>query len=285
MIAPSQIPNPYVKPRWQAPVGVMESVVSYNCRKYGMPRPVFTMPLWEGAGDRAFDLSGYGNYGDLKGNTTWTNEGLSFDGAGDYVSCGDTVNSLISSTSYSVAAWIKTTTISENNMILGYRSTTSANAILWQLDHNTNDIRLIVRDDAGNVAVGSKLNSITTNKLYYIVGVRDGGTVNVYVNCVVGTSDTDTFGAITANAYNIGAITPGAPPQAATMFKGTIMLPTVFNLALSPSQIKFLYDNPYFMYRIPEELYGSKPAVIGAIMNQFQKANIGADLYNGAIIA
>jgi hypothetical protein len=243
------------------------------------------MPLWEGAGDRAFDLSGYGNYGDLKGNTTWTNEGLSFDGAGDYVSCGDTVNSLISSTSYSVAAWIKTTTISENNMILGYRSTTSANAILWQLDHNTNDIRLIVRDDAGNVAVGSKLNSITTNKLYYIVGVRDGGTVNVYVNCVVGTSDTDTFGAITANAYNIGAITPGAPPQAATMFKGTIMLPTVFNLALSPSQIKFLYDNPYFMYRIPEELYGSKPAVIGAIMNQFQKANIGADLYNGAIIA
>jgi len=39
------------------------------------------------------------------------------------------------------------------------------------------------------------------------------------------------------------------------------------------------------MYRLPEELYGYSPAAVGAIMNQFQKANMGADLYNGGIIA
>ena len=30
----------------------------------------------------------------------------------------------------------------------------------------------------------------------------------------------------------------------------------IHNVALPPSQVKFLYDNPYFMYRLPEELYG-----------------------------
>ncbi len=59
----------------------------------------------------------------------------------------------------------------------------------------------------------------------------------------------------------------------------------MFDTALSPSQIKFLHDDPYFMFRMPEELYGYSPAAVGAIMNQFQKHNVGADLYNGAIIA
>ncbi len=88
MIAPSQIPNLKVKPRWQAPVGVMESVVSYNCRKYGMPRPVLALPLWEGAGNRAVDLSGHGNHGTLIDGPKWVADGLCFDSA---VNCVVTV--------------------------------------------------------------------------------------------------------------------------------------------------------------------------------------------------
>lgn len=52
MIVPSQNRSINVKPKWQLPVGVMEGIVAYNCRKYGMPHPVLAMPMWEGAGGR-----------------------------------------------------------------------------------------------------------------------------------------------------------------------------------------------------------------------------------------
>ncbi len=49
----------------------------------------------------------------------------------------------------------------------------------------------------------------------------------------------------------------------------------IFDTALTEAQIKFLYENPYFMYRLPEELYGyaavagiSMPLLIQQ-MNQF----------------
>jgi len=57
----------------------------------------------------------------------------------------------------------------------------------------------------------------------------------------------------------------------------------VFDTNLIAAQVKFLSDNPYFMYQIPEELYGY---VAGApppasIINQFMKSNLGSNLYNG----
>jgi len=39
-------------------------------------------------------------------------------------------------------------------------------------------------------------------------------------------------------------------------FNGLIDDLPIFDTALSTTQIKFLSENPYFMYQIPEELYG-----------------------------
>ena len=44
---------------------------------------------------------------------------------------------------------------------------------------------------------------------------------------------------------------------------GQIANAQIYNTALSAAQIKFLYENPYFMYQMPEELYGYVAATGG----------------------
>jgi len=169
---------------------------------------------------------------------------LDFDGDDDYIDCGDTLDALLS-TVYTISAWMKLSVNNENNMLLGYRSTVDPNPVLFQLDHNNDDIRLIVRDDDGNVAVASKNSILIADTWYYIAGIRNGGTINVYVDGSAGVSDTDTFGTITTNSFNIGAITPGSTQQLDTVFKGIIDEVRISNIARSPEWIDASHNNQF----------------------------------------
>lgn len=46
-------------------------------------------------------------------------------------------------------------------------------------------------------------------------------------------------------------------------FAGTINNVSIFNTPMSATQTDFIHYNPYFMYQMPEELYGYTAAVGG----------------------
>jgi len=279
MIVPAQIPNPYVKPKWQASVGVMESVVAYNCRKYGMPRPVLAMPMWEGAGNRAIDYSGRGNHGTITG-AGWAADGLEFVATdGDYVEILDAIDP----TEYTLSVLIRPKDVTYPSIIT---RTDSDSAALVNFSHHlyiSNLSKFVSYLFDGAIRTVTGTTTAIYGKQYHVVGTAKN---NDYLRLYVDGVEEGTPVAIGSmwtggDRWNIGMCT-----KSVTSFADSIMCNIlIFHTVLSTAQIKFISDNPYFMYRLPEELYGYSPAAVGAIMNQFQKANMGADLYNGGIIA
>jgi hypothetical protein len=167
-------------------------------------------------------------------------KGIDFDGSNDYINCANALGALLD-TVYTVECVAKTDVINENNIFLGYRSSTDSNPILFQLDHNNADVRMFVGDDAGNIATASKGSVLTITDHFYIVGVRNGSDVDIYVDASIGTADTDTFGAITENQFNIGAINPGAAVDLPTVFNGIIDEIRISNIDRSAAWIKATY--------------------------------------------
>lgn len=279
MITPSQISNPYVKPTWQAPVGVMESVVAYNCRKYGMPVPVLALPMWEGAGDCLTDLSGHGNHGDIDG-AVWEGSdrgiGLDFDGTSDDIDCGNAA-SLNITDAITINFWVKCNTTSYSYDRLFCKGTWKG----YQIFTATDD-RLYFRIFTGGTTHDTPISNSLGLGVWKFITVtydKDAGANNqkLYIDGIID-KQTTTTGAMDPGTDNVSI----GSALAGNWFEGSMNNAIMYNCALSDEQIKFLYNNPHFMFRIPEKLYGY---AAGVIMNQFQKANIGADLYNGAIIA
>lgn len=278
MIAPAQIPNPYVKPRWQAPVGVMSGVVAYNCRKYGMPRPVLAMPLWEGAGNRALDLSGYGTHGTINGSPVWR-DGLNFaDNEADYVELSDMQKWTEGVTDFSIVTDTTWGSSIADETIIDFCDEATG---MWYLDSI-----ILFRDDVGSARNDCVSFFIGVNGSVYrvesVAGIAQSGVRQHIVA---------TFGGGNMRLYIDGSEDPNSPTARSTTDISLSELPWIgkthggaggqkphcgnikylyfYDVCLSASQIKFLSDNPYFMYRLPEELYGYAAAVGGATIPVF----------------
>lgn len=198
------------------------------------PKPIFYARLAEKSGIAPFDESGrvVGTFGpNSSGN--WTGGRLNyasaipadtddaaafFDGTG-YATFG---NPFTLGTDYSVGAWIYPTTVSGAVVMVGFRSTSASNPIAIQLDRNGADVRLIVRDDAGNIAVASFSSALRTNEWFFVEGTRNGPDLNIFVNGEKGTPASAVFGTITANLLVIGGSVVGTGSTPSVLFTGTI---------------------------------------------------------------
>jgi len=263
MIAPSQIPNPYVKPRWQAPVGVMESVVSYNCRKYGMPRPVLAMPMWEGAGNRAFDLSGHGNHGTLINAPSWTTNketmALSFVFANDKYIQLDNKIYLLDDTKWTISFRVTPTVIANYRGIVS-NDLTAGNYSRIFGDHAGRTY--MYNDENQPILFGN--SGFVVNEPKTLTFVCDGTNADNILMYVNGKNvETKTLADSTQTIYrlaSLGSVTDYC-------YDGFFSYFNVYdNIELSAAQVKLLYENPYFMYRLPEELYGYSAAAAGISM-------------------
>lgn len=250
MITPQQSGNLQVKPKWQLPVGVMEGIVAYNCCKYGMPRPVLAMPMWEGAGNRVFDYSGNSNHGTING-ADWVAGGLDFVVANnDYVNVGEGNGTFDFTDAITIHAKINMRDGGTYPIIIskGWNQTW-AGAFLGANEINRSYICI----DGGvcHYSTGSIVQPL--NEWSTVSYVYGNGYQRTYMN---GTLDLNRVqsGNIRVNNedVNIGQ-DPGVTPYS---FDGIMSFVYVYNQVLSAAQIKFLHDNPYFMFQIPEELYG-----------------------------
>jgi len=271
----------------------------YGIGRLPNEKPIFGTPLnpfhqlnqglvgcWafnEQGGNKAFDLSGNGNHGTLIG-ATWTPSkfggGLAFDGLNDYVNR----DAVITGTPVTISAWVKTNDLNNERRIVTINDGgTSANVLSILIDSHTNKLQVQHYDTSGDGAFSTVAMSINT--WHHVVGVFASDSSRIaYLDGVAGNPDTESQNAMTGlDTTDIGTLYwSGGRIQ---FWSGSIDSVRIYNRALSATEVKQLYRNHFGTFQQPCEawLYAAAPPA-GAIMNQFQKVNMGSDLYDGALV-
>jgi hypothetical protein len=199
------------------------------------------MPMWEGAGNLARDYSGHGNHGSFVDGPEWVAGGIYFDGNKIEIPNFDPPHQ------GTVCASLKTTSMGARDRIVG------GHDAFEMVFESTGQISNNFFAAAGDVVKSDILNAkqlynvactwdyVSTNNLEIYID----GTLNAFHDTF---ADDDPGGPFT---LSIGTRTGST--EYYTGFIGALHL---FDAVLSAAQAKFINDNPYFMYQIPEELYG-----------------------------
>ncbi len=257
-ILAQQLRRPNIKPKWHAPLGVMESVVAYNCRKYGFPVPVLAMPFWEGAGNKAYDIVNcFGS--NIGTSMSWRADklktGTAYDDLNNVITLPVSTSPNINWTGLSVVVGFKThPTAWEYPMIFALLTDWGEDGV--GMENNvgtTNNIRFFT--DTREVAVIS--SALSSSTYYNIAGTWDKINLRLYVNGTLSATQAETAAGWTPTniqqRYINGINWGGTNWRTANTVYNYLYY---FKVALTPAQVKFLNDNPYFMYEMPEELWG-----------------------------
>ena len=257
-INPTPFANPNIKPKWNVPVGVMESIVAYNCRKAGFPRPVLALPMWEGAGNRVIDLSGNRNHGLLYNGATWRSEGLYFGGTDDYLKIPHHSSIDFADEDFFVSMCFKTTTAELSSYL--FSKNYGGDTVKWYGSWITVTDGFIV----GAADDGAVNSTVHTTDTFTDGRWRDFGykrntktnKITAYIDGAWNAEGVDGSGSIA----NTGDLYIGirADLNPARSYTGYMKYFYIFNFSPTARQVKFLHDNPNFMYQIPEELYGQE---------------------------
>jgi hypothetical protein len=247
-------------------------------------------PFNEGTGSRACDISGHGNHGMLKNmspnaqNSGWGGSKfggeLNFDGSDDYVDCGND-KSLDLTGEFTLSTLVRLNAKHDWQQICGRGYST--NGSYWLAFYNATSRPYAYVD--GELFSTTGLAEVSLNVWHNILLSAKVGTNNVklYIDGVLYAQKTTSTDIIGTSTYDFWI---GRDDQVTNYeIDGGIALISAYNRALSATEAKQIYEDPLCnLLRVPVRYVPAAPPV-GAIMNQFQNFNIGADLYNGAIIA
>jgi hypothetical protein len=261
--------------------GVIDEVKVYNYARtpaqiaydYNRGAPIGYWKLDECQGSTLHDSSGNGLDGTWNGvsggsqtsagtcttsSTAWGNgatgkfgASLNFDGTDDYVQIAD--NAIFTpqgtSSSLSVSAWVKTTSIGSIQGIVSKDRYGGGSDRSWSLSLTaTGGLQWFVTqqaDGAVRMLINPTTKALTPNTWYHIVGVYDGLTDmgTVYINGVADpTTSTQALTTIFDNSepLHIGTLDNGG--TLSLFFNGQIDDVRIFNYALSPFQVLNLYN-------------------------------------------
>lgn len=205
----------------------------------------------EATSTTAYDSSGFANAGALTSGPTWQSASncragacLSFDGTNDFVDMSDKPEFDPERDNWTVSAWIKISVTPDGigDDIVGYANSGGSGDI-WRLFVKT-DGKAEFRyssDDQITVRSASSTSQVNNGQWRYVVGVRDGTTVRIYVDGVqesTGTGDTNEIKNGTATV-DMGK----NPGSALTFFTGSIDEVRIYNRALTAAEILNLYND------------------------------------------
>ena len=182
-----------------------------------------------------YDLAGSNNGTLVNGPTFDTGNGGSivFDGSNDYVSLG---NNLDQNGPLTIMSWVYTTTVAS-----GARAIISnCNAAGNQQDYVFEINRTAGKVGAfwGDVLLLTSNQSLVINQWYHIGFVRSGSASNWNLNIHLnGISDSSTNTSVNPNATNAGTAIGRAGDYNAQYFSGRISNVTLYNRALSATEI------------------------------------------------
>lgn len=206
----------------------------------------------ENSGSTIFDSSGnrwntgtLTNFG-LSGTTSNWLQGkdggaLKFDGSNDYVACG---TGCVTSGDRTISALFKADAIGATNMIVSKRNAATFVAN-YQIGIFTGGLFLIVNGTSISVSVNSDI-APSVGVWYHLVGIVRESTLYVYVN-----------GLIQTNTAALPAGNESRPSDPLRIgqnhdinfpFSGVIDNVMIWDRALTDSEIRALYTNPYQMF-------------------------------------
>ncbi|MFC1678136.1 DUF2341 domain-containing protein, partial [Patescibacteria group bacterium] len=201
----------------------------------------------EGYGEIAHDSSISANNGTIicgeGGSITattsmWSLDGkmgraLEFDGADDYINLGD-LDQLENYSAVSLAAWIKATSTSSWNVIVGKE-------LIYKMDLYNGNIRFLTGNNwAGEILTSDK--SLSTNIWYHVAAVYDGSIKKLYIN---GRQDNNTVSSEGGLGNNTRQVSVGAYDNGSifTMFfDGLIDEAKIYSFALTADEVKQEYN-------------------------------------------
>ncbi|MCK5216353.1 MAG: hypothetical protein KAJ93_01095 [Methanosarcinales archaeon] len=237
---------------WQKPFRGMQIDKTHPLSKGLVAAYVFN----EATGDTVFDLSGHGDNGTNSG-AGWVPEGLDFNGTTDYVDLGNkTING-----PNTFLAWIYLRSNTYNDYIRGIVSKG-----LWGGDGNgdvglnlgdfplahsgTGNFYYNLRTDT-NIYAAEDTVDATLNEWIFIAGTYDGSYIRFYKNGLLVGSPVAVSGTFTNNARDIQI---GRFPYTGTHTTQTnciISNASIYDRAISPSEVAQLYREPYAMFQQP----------------------------------
>jgi len=194
-------------------------------------------------GDFSNSVAGAAATGDPQGDAQviWDQEResyvLSLDGDGDYVNCGtDDIGHI--DTAITVAAWIRTDSLSSSDMVAG-------KGYAWRLQGNsTNNLLFQISDTApsGSNATGS--TNVNDGQWHHVAGAYDGASYSLYVDGILdGSMDASgTINTWDGYFFCIGAhYKKGDERDPRRFFDGLIDDIRIYDKALSGSDIRQLF--------------------------------------------
>lgn len=195
----------------------------------------------EGDGDIAYDYSGNDNDGTICG-AVWVDGisggALNFDGANDYVNCGNKA-SLDIDNEITIAAWVKRNAEGTSWEMIINKDPAGSTDDNWFLGINENTAMFRVTTD-----IPHNLDSevvISAGSWYHLVGTYDKSYLRIYVNGEEKNSLSESDGIDVVNRdVHIGSASGGSSYP----FNGLIDEVRIYNRALGPEEIRILYENP-----------------------------------------
>jgi hypothetical protein len=215
---------------------------------------------------------------------------LDFDGGDDYVDCGD-INEIDVEIQLTGSIWVKHGSTADDDYLFSKYDSTSG--LLFLRDNadtvsgRTDCYTIFIKDgtDSARIstAAGSSVADIWTHITFtYIENVANG--LHIYIDGIEDANSpvhtTNVAGIANAVDFLIGQY------NSAGYLVGIIDEVRISKATRTADQIALFNDNKYGLYQPVGKPIWSIPAAppVGAIMNQFQGTNLGADLFNGTLL-
>jgi len=209
---------------------------------------------YPGSGTTWTDLTGNGNDGTLQNGVGFNaadGGSLSFDGADDYVNCGNSSTVNLSS-SFTSSCWFRVSNSAPNTtdskgLIAKYTGFGGNNrSQMLSFAGNNNSVTFIVSSDGTNTASTAKsisYSSISRETWYYLTGVFTASQkMELFLNGLLVTSDTTTLSQVFSSSTEPLAIGRQAIAQNGFAFKGNIAQVSIYNRALTAAEVLQNYN-------------------------------------------
>jgi len=211
----------------------------------------------EGGGTIVNDLSGNGNTGTLVADTHTVagkfGPALSFDGTDDYVTIPSINYAGVSQ--LTVSFWVKFNAAPTATIYMLQQGNSANNRVFNFLVLDGGRTHFTLWNSSAASETGRYDSIITTTNWYHIVGTYDGANVRVYVNGILGTYRQGALTGTLEDAVSGGLdqfILGGSLSLAGVLssdFAGQIDNVSIYNRALSASEIAQLYMTPFRIFQ------------------------------------
>ena len=168
-------------------------------------------------------------------------DALDFDGSAEYLSSAKVD---FTSTSYASGAIVKFDSLggSSRNSILQARASATGTPISYLTGTSPADqLRFLVRDNAGNLANATSAVVPTVGQYYWVVGVRTGDNIELFVDGVSVATATATLGTLGVDTAFVGV--DDSVGSKGAFFDGIIDEVSLYDYAPTSDQLSIEYDN------------------------------------------